>query len=260
MLETLSTETLEAVFDTLPVDLTFVDENGEDFQLALDDDGYVVIDKLKVKDLEIVEGGQMTLPDGENQITGTGIVPIDSDFAVIENNRIASTSKIFITFNSDLKGKSWWVCEKRDAELFRLCLSGTTNKELNFDYWIVQTMLTGTTTLEVISTTTEPVIEEPVVVEEEEEAPVVEEEEPVVEEEIVEDPVVEEEVAEEPVVEEEVAEEEPIIEEEEEPVVEAPILSPTESEEENRESAISEPNQDDLEEIGKEPVVEEEGI
>ena len=107
--------------------------------LVLDSDGYAVIDKLKVEELEIVKGGQLTLPQGANEIMGTGEVATSSDYTIIENNKIQDDSKVFISFTSNLYGASWWVCDKIENQSFKVCLDRTASTSLSFDYWIVQT-------------------------------------------------------------------------------------------------------------------------
>jgi len=124
-----------------------IDDNGQQIQLVLDEDGYVVVDKLKVGELEIAQGGQMILPEGPDEIIGIGKVATSSNFVIIENNKIATSSKIFVSFTSNLNGASWWVCDKISGELFKLCLSHDTEQALSFDYWIIGTrMATGMTT------------------------------------------------------------------------------------------------------------------
>jgi hypothetical protein len=126
---------------TLPQDdggMMIAGDNGEQFQLAVDEDGYVVLDKLKVKDLEIAQGGQITLPQGEDEIMGEGRVATSSDYAIIENNKVRQNSKIFVSFTSNLQGASWWICDKIEGESFKVCLSQPAKEALSFDYWIAQ--------------------------------------------------------------------------------------------------------------------------
>ncbi len=130
-----------------------VEGADQELRLVMDEDGYVVVEKLKVKELEIVEGGQITLPEGPDEIVGQGIVATSSDFALIENNKIATSSRIFVTFTSNLAGASWWLCDKTEGESFKVCLSQPSEEALTFDYWIIQTRQATTT-----ATTTDTVI------------------------------------------------------------------------------------------------------
>jgi len=116
------------------------------------------LDKLKVRDLEIVQGGQMTLPQGQDEIVGQGIVAISSDYAIIENSKISQQSKIFISFTANLNGASWWVCDKIESQSFKVCLSQPAQESLTFDYWIVQTKTAEQA--EQIEETVSPVVDE----------------------------------------------------------------------------------------------------
>jgi len=114
-------------------------EGGQEYQLTLDNEGYVILDKVRVKELEIVSGGQMTVMSGENEITGEGEIVAGQRYGEVRNDKIKAGSKIFISFTSNLDGRNWWICEKKAGEYFRVCLSSPADTLTTFDYWIVQT-------------------------------------------------------------------------------------------------------------------------
>jgi len=86
----------------------------------------------------------------------------------VKNSKVAADSKIFVSFTSNLGGNNWWVCEKKAGEYFRVCISSPAETLTTFDYWIVQTKETISTTTESVviisepaeetATSTEPVI------------------------------------------------------------------------------------------------------
>jgi len=118
--------------------LVIKSEDGTEYQLTLDNEGYVVLDKVRVKDLELVSGGQFTIASGENEIMGSGKIVKGLRYSQVDNNKITEDSKIFISFTSNLGGNNWWVCEKEEGEYFRLCIGSPAEKLITFDYWIIE--------------------------------------------------------------------------------------------------------------------------
>jgi len=150
--------------------ITLRGADGQEYQLALDSEGYVILDKVRVRDLEIVSGGQLTVASGANEITGGGEIAAGQRYGEVKNSKIAADSKIFVSFTSNLGGNNWWVCEKKAEEYFRVCISSPAETLTTFDYWIVQTRETISTTTESVviisepaeetATSTEPIISE----------------------------------------------------------------------------------------------------
>ena len=148
--------------------ITLRSADGQEYQLALDSEGYVVLDKIRVRDLEIISGGQLTVASGANEITGGGEIVMGQRYGEVKNSKVAADSKIFVSFTSNLGGNNWWVCEKEAGEYFRVCISSPAETLTTFDYWIVQTKETISTTTESVviisepaeetATSTEPVI------------------------------------------------------------------------------------------------------
>jgi hypothetical protein len=113
--------------------------NGQEYQLVLDVEGFVVLDKVRTRELEIVSGGKMTMPSGVNEIMGEGTIEVGSNYGEVKNSLITRHSKIFISFTANLGGNNWWICEKKPGEYFRVCLSHPSQNLIGFDYWIIQT-------------------------------------------------------------------------------------------------------------------------
>lgn len=56
-----------------------------------------VIKNLFAKALSVLPGGTISLPEGVNQIVGEDVLPVGATSILVHNNKVASTSKIFIT-------------------------------------------------------------------------------------------------------------------------------------------------------------------
>ncbi len=114
-----------------------IDENGKLIAMSVETEGVAI--------------RKRALPqDGvEVSTIGSGIVPAGHQEARIQNNALVDASKIFVTFRTDLEGKSWHVAEVRgpveDADgvtivqpgYFLLRLSGPLSQSAQFDYWII---------------------------------------------------------------------------------------------------------------------------
>jgi hypothetical protein len=68
---------------------------------------------------------------------GTVTVLTGNTVAQVTNAYVLPTSKIFVTFNSQITG-SWWVSDKT-AGSFRVVLSAAQAGDVSFDYFLVQT-------------------------------------------------------------------------------------------------------------------------
>lgn len=68
---------------------------------------------------------------------GTVTVLTGNTVAQVTNAYVLPTSKIFVTFNSQITG-SWWVSDKT-AGSFRVVLSQAQTTDVSFDYFLVQT-------------------------------------------------------------------------------------------------------------------------
>ena len=68
---------------------------------------------------------------------GSVTVLTGNTVAQVNNSLVKSSTKVFITFNSQLVG-SWWVSDKTDGS-FRVVLSSAQSGDVSFDYFLVQT-------------------------------------------------------------------------------------------------------------------------
>ncbi|MBI3335120.1 MAG: hypothetical protein HY001_01305 [Candidatus Portnoybacteria bacterium] len=122
-------------------DQPLIDKNGN--QLALTYEGTVVISRLVVKDLEVAQGGTITAPSGENQITGRVTVPAGLTYALVENTFVNPQSKIFLTLRgTPPAGVTFGVSNVKQGQ-FMLQLSQGAPNTLEFDYWILNTYDAG---------------------------------------------------------------------------------------------------------------------
>jgi hypothetical protein len=68
---------------------------------------------------------------------GSVIVLAGNTVAQVNNSLVAPSTKIFVTFNSQITG-SWWVSDKASGS-FRVILSSPQVSDVSFDYFLVQT-------------------------------------------------------------------------------------------------------------------------
>jgi len=68
---------------------------------------------------------------------GSVVVLTGNTVAQVSNSLVATSTKVFVTFNSQITG-SWWVSDKV-ASSFRVILSAPQTTDVSFDYFLVQT-------------------------------------------------------------------------------------------------------------------------
>lgn len=159
---------------------------------------------------------------------GQAIIELGATSAKVANINIATSSKIFITWNDNLEEAQAWICWKEAGKWFDVCLNKLLDKPVKFDYWTVD--VSGQDALNPLSIdSTSPVIENPAT---EPLAPDNNEESAITTEPVSEVPVVSE-----PEVEPSASEEPTLPENEENILEEVPGESATENNENNSESA-----------------------
>ena len=95
-------------------------------------DGLLVSNEIETKSLAIIDGGNSESTIGEGYFgPGESVVSVLS-------NKITKDSKVFITFRTDLRGKSYYVSSIAPGESFMVTLSSVTDDPLVFDWWILQ--------------------------------------------------------------------------------------------------------------------------
>ncbi len=103
-------------------------ENG---QWSLDDQGKLVAREIETEKLKVSSDKTV----GFARIL-TGEMGVD-----IDNTNITDKSQIFVSFISDLAGRSWYVANKNPGTGFTIKLSGNLSYDADFSYWIVETDL-----------------------------------------------------------------------------------------------------------------------
>jgi hypothetical protein len=96
------------------------------------------IEKLFSKTLVIVPGGGITVPAGKNEMVGEGTIQAGSSDVFIENNKITSRSRVFITPLRVFDGTMALV-EIKEKEGFRVGIKTNSEHDLPFSYLIIET-------------------------------------------------------------------------------------------------------------------------
>ena len=203
---------------------------------ALDDQGYLTMGKIKAEEVKTKRLGMVKGASLKENMIGEGVIEAGLSSTTIVNLSIATSSKIFLSWNDNLAGAQYWICWKEAGKWFDVCLDRVLARSVKFDYWVVDVseeeesiVVEETSAVESASTEelTEETAEEESAVTEETSAPVETSIEESTEETIVEEAETTEEPAEEPEVvveeaetEEEMAEEPGVVVEEETTVAE----------------------------------------
>lgn len=104
---------------------------GANNSWSISRDGLLVSDEIETKSLSIIDGGNSESTIGEGYF-GPGEMVIS-----VLSNKVRKDSKVFITFRTDLKGKSYYVSSITPGESFMVNLSAATEEPLVFDWWIL---------------------------------------------------------------------------------------------------------------------------
>lgn len=92
-------------------------------------------EQCKVKTFILRPDGRIYLPEGENQMSGQGVIFPGESEVFISHNKVASNSKIIVTPLS-ASFAPLYIKEKRVGEGFSVAVALTSSAEINFD-WIV---------------------------------------------------------------------------------------------------------------------------
>ncbi|HVN26515.1 MAG TPA: hypothetical protein VMT99_02575 [Candidatus Paceibacterota bacterium] len=90
------------------------------------------------KNLAILPGGSLTLPHGENQLTGEAVLATGAGDIFIANTAVASSSKIFITPTTESQAPLT-VTQKLDGVGFHVGVVTPQSQPVAFDWLIIQT-------------------------------------------------------------------------------------------------------------------------
>ena len=86
--------------------------------------------------LTILPGGEIKVPDGANEISGSGKIAAGTNETFISNNKIVSGSKIFLTPLVPIR-LPLSITEKRSGEGFRVAIAETAANDIDFDWLII---------------------------------------------------------------------------------------------------------------------------
>lgn len=92
--------------------------------------------------LALIPGGSITVPDGQDQMSGRGTIAAGATDAFVPNALVASTSKIFVTPVSKT-ASALAVTQKLDGQGFNVSLDAPAAGDVPFDWMIVNSYATG---------------------------------------------------------------------------------------------------------------------
>ncbi len=96
------------------------------------------IKDLFVSRLTLLPGGSITLPRGENQIAGSGLIPAGEHEVFVENNQIDDFSLISITPTSNITSPLY-VASKTTGKGFLVRMDKAADEDVTFDWFSVKT-------------------------------------------------------------------------------------------------------------------------
>jgi hypothetical protein len=101
--------------------------------------GFGVMLKSGIAQFQTLVARQFVASTDANGDSSAGSVTINegNTYAEIHNGIVTSSTKIFLTFNSQVDG-TWWVSDKANGS-FRVTLSKAQTADVSFDYFLVQT-------------------------------------------------------------------------------------------------------------------------
>ncbi len=95
-----------------------------------------VLAHLFSRDLTILPDGAISVPEGENQISGSTVMPAGATEIFIANTKVTLGSKIFIT-PTTVTSAPLSVTEKSEGQGFRVAVSSPANQDIYFDWLII---------------------------------------------------------------------------------------------------------------------------
>ncbi len=119
----------------------------------------IISESILTTVFRIAPGGDITLPEGENQITGRSTLLANASEVFIYQSKIGERSKIFIT-PLTLTEMPLIVTKKTAGEGFGVGISRPVDKNISFDWVVIHSYPVGRPVVEVtITEPTEPLIE-----------------------------------------------------------------------------------------------------
>ncbi|MEK7554852.1 MAG: hypothetical protein AAB518_02620, partial [Patescibacteria group bacterium] len=102
-----------------------------------------VVGHLFTRDLTILPDGELHVPDGANQISGTAMIPQGVSTVVVQNVKVTATSKIFVT-PSVATPYPLAVTAKDPGVGFTVSMNSAAPFDIPFDWFIVSAYPAGT--------------------------------------------------------------------------------------------------------------------
>ena len=94
------------------------------------------VQKLFTHDFVLLPDGEIIVPEGENQISGSAVLKSGKNEIFIPNTKVTARSKIFLT-PTVLTSKSLVVIDKKEGLGFTVGITGKTQVDIYFDWFIV---------------------------------------------------------------------------------------------------------------------------
>ncbi len=121
---------------------------------SLSEDGTLHIKRVEAESVVAKEYGILQTAHAYENTIGEGRILRGEKEAIIYSNKITPDAKVFVSFTSDLEGRSWHIKEKINGSefvtpdggtafgYFRIVVSSASPNDLAFDWWIVGTEIT----------------------------------------------------------------------------------------------------------------------
>jgi len=100
-------------------------------QWQMDEEGKLTVTELEVESIKVA--GDKTV--------GFARIPAGQMAVDIENSNVTEKSQIFVSFLSDVAGRTWYLGNKNPGQSFTIKLSANLSYDVDFSYWIVDTDL-----------------------------------------------------------------------------------------------------------------------
>lgn len=101
---------------------------------------FASIQELFVRTLAILPGGSFTVPSGENQISGTAIMPAGATDVLIPNEQVDEQSIIYVSPTSAIDAPMF-IGKKVAGKGFHVRLKEPFNEDITFDWFFIKTYI-----------------------------------------------------------------------------------------------------------------------
>jgi hypothetical protein len=101
----------------------------------------VVVEQIFAKNFTVIADGSITLPSGQNQVSGVGIIGANTSEVFIQNSKVTEGSKIFLTSLTQSMFPLT-VAEKIPGQGFKVKIYSPQSDNISFDWVMVNTYST----------------------------------------------------------------------------------------------------------------------